>query len=47
MRRRKAAFVVVGLAKGRSGVVGQQYVTPEGRNFDRACAHAEKRWSEK
>lgn len=47
IRRRKAAFVVVGLVKGRAGVVGQQYVTPEGRNLDRAIAHAEKRWSEK
>jgi len=46
VRRRKAAFVVVGLAKGRPGVVGREYVEPEGRNFDRACAAAEKAWSE-
>jgi hypothetical protein len=47
IRRRKAAFVVVGLKKGRAGVVGREYVTPTGRNLDRAVAHAEKDWSER
>ena len=44
IRRRKAAFVVVALAKGRAGVVGRQYVTPGGRNLQRAAAAAEKEW---
>ena len=46
VRRRKAAFVVVGLVKGRAGVVGREYAEPTGRNFDRACSAAEKAWSE-
>jgi len=45
IRRRKAAFVVIGLAPGRAGIVDRQYVTPGGRNLDRAAAAAEAAWA--
>lgn len=40
VRVRKAAFVVVALKKGRAGVVDGEYAAPEGRNLQRAIAHA-------
>jgi hypothetical protein len=46
VRSRKAAFVVVGLKKGRAGIVGQEYVSAGGRNLTRACDAAIKEWSE-
>lgn len=46
VRRRKAAFVVMGHAKGRAGVVGGVKVRPGGRNFDRIASAAEKDWYE-
>lgn len=46
VRRRKAAFVVMGLAKGRAGVVGGATAVAGGRNFDRIASAAEKDWYE-
>ena len=44
VRRRKAAFIVMGLAKGRAGTVGGQKAVATGRNFDRIASAAEKDW---
>lgn len=44
VRRRKAAFVVMGHAKGRAGTVGGEKAQATGRNFDRIASAAEKDW---
>ena len=45
VRRRKAAFVVVGLVKGRAGTVGGEFAEPTGRNLERAISAAEIDWA--
>jgi hypothetical protein len=46
VRRRKAAFVVMGYAPGRAGIVDHKKVRAGGRNFDRIASAAEKDWYE-
>lgn len=46
VRRRKAAFVVMGLKKGRAGIVGGEHVEAGGRNFARIASAAERDWYE-
>lgn len=46
VRRRKAAFIVMGHAKGRAGAVNGQKAVATGRNFDRIASAAEKDWYE-